>query len=233
MSTPSSDLSRLYKAYVLGEAILINVVGFLTLVFQCSLQRLEAAFLHRHPDCPQALADVLFGHFWLRDSLNCDTAAAHALTCMVAGWLFIASTLQIFVNFDSLRRSIFPTDENAPRGVKLICLYAFFLCDWFWVVLMFYFRDVITSQQIIGSAIDIIIRLYFVADTDRIFSSSSLLQKTHDSFHEEATTPEEDSSAAIIEDHDAPLLPLVATTPSSEPSTDTRRRNKWSPMDFI
>jgi len=69
----------------------VNLVGGLTLVFQCSLQRLEAKFLERHPDCPQVVADVLFGHFWLRGTLNCDTDAARASTFMIAGWLVTES----------------------------------------------------------------------------------------------------------------------------------------------
>ena len=61
------------------------------------------------------------------------------------------------------------SDWDTPRGMKVACLLAFFLCDWYWVVLMVIYRDVIGWQQIIGSAIDIAIRLVFVTDTSRMF----------------------------------------------------------------
>merc|ERR1712070_971740 len=106
----SAELSTIYKYYVIWECIAINVVGFFTLAFQCPLQTLEKEYLASHPDVPQAQADSMFGHFWLKGDLNCSTPAARCLTFMVVGWLVIASLLQAFVNFDDLRQKFFPSD---------------------------------------------------------------------------------------------------------------------------
>ena len=46
----SSELSEIYKIYVAYECILINLVGFGTLFFQCELQHMEAQFKESHPD---------------------------------------------------------------------------------------------------------------------------------------------------------------------------------------
>ena len=50
----------------------------------------------------------------------------------------LAGVLQLFLNFDSLRQKCFRTgaEDVCPRSVKIVCLYAFFVCDWYWVVLM-------------------------------------------------------------------------------------------------
>lgn len=69
----SSELSTVYKYYVLFECLLINTVGFFTLFFQCELQVLEVEFLKLYPTTNQMLADLLFGHFWLKDDLNCNS----------------------------------------------------------------------------------------------------------------------------------------------------------------
>mmetsp|Transcript_9444 Transcript_9444/g.30826 ORF Transcript_9444/g.30826 Transcript_9444/m.30826 type:complete len:136 (+) Transcript_9444:825-1232(+) len=131
---------------------------------------------------------------------------------MIAGWLFIASTLQVFVNLDDLRRRLFPKDDLDPRGIKIVCLYAFFICDWYWVALMAYFRDVITVQQFVGSAVDIAIRLYFVADTDRIFKADDDRRTT------KKGTPPVAESASV----ESPV-PVAATT-ATEAAADRRRR---------
>ena len=165
----SSKLSPLYKVYVLYECILINLVGFVTLFFQCSLQSLEGRFLNAFPNVSRTAADAIFGHFWLKENLNCATREAHCLTFMIAGWLMIAGVLQVFINFDDFRRLFFGRDADCPRGIKKACMYAFFVCDWYWVVLMIYYRDVIGWQQIVGSAVDIAFRLYFVTNPDRMF----------------------------------------------------------------
>ena len=88
---------------------------------------------------------------------------------MVAGWLMIASLLQLFINFDNVRRKFFGDDWDCPRGIKIICMISFFLCDWYWVVLMISYFDVISINQCVGSAIDIAIRLYFITDSKRMF----------------------------------------------------------------
>ena len=92
---------------------------------------------------------------------------------MVAGWLMIAALLQAFINFDELRQYFFPGDVLAPRGIKIICMYSYFLCDWYWIILMLYRQDVIGWQQIVGSLFDIILRLPFALKPDLMFKSSS------------------------------------------------------------
>ena len=169
----SAELSTLYRIYVWYECIMVNLLGFFTLAFQCQLQKLEAWFRFTYPGVPQMAADVLFGHFWLQGDLNCSTPAARCLTFMVVGWLMIAGILQAFINFDGLRQRLFPSDVLAPRGIKIICMYSFFLCDWFWVVLMIAFRDVIGWQQVIGSMLDILLRLPFAFKPSRMFKESS------------------------------------------------------------
>lgn len=178
----SAELSFIYWAYVIWEAILINLLGFVTLFWQCELQAAEEKFLERFPFVPKIAADNVFGHYWLNDDLNCSTPAARCLTYMVTGWLMIAGLLQVFINFDGLRRSIVRPfyapgkvalqEWDCPRGIKILCMYAYFLCDWFWVVLMYHFRDTIGWQQIVGSAVDIAIRLYFVTKPSRMFKNS-------------------------------------------------------------
>jgi len=171
-SDNSSELSSIYKYYVAYECILVNLVGFFTLFFQCELQGAEKNFLAKHPSFREDEADILFGHFWLRNDLNCKTPEAHCLTYMVTGWLMIAGILQVFINFDGIRQYFFPSDIMAPRGIKVVCLYSFFACDWYWVVLMLFYRDVIGYQQIVGSAFDIFLRLFFVFDKRRMFKNN-------------------------------------------------------------
>lgn len=168
----SAELSLIYRIYVTYECIMVNLLGFFTLAFQCELQKLEALYKIAHPNVSQLTADVLFGHFWLQGDLNCSTPVARCLTFMVVGWLMIAGILQAFINFDGLRKRFFPSDVPAPRGIKIVCLYAFFVCDWFWVVLMIVYRDVIGWQQIVGSLVDIFLRLPFVFNTSLMFKKS-------------------------------------------------------------
>ena len=172
--SPDGELSTIYSIYVAYECILINLVGFITLFFQCELQSLQ----HRVQDLfPNSTLtewewESLFGHYWLKDDLNCNTRSSHCLTYMVAGWLMIAGILQLFINFDNIRQKVFPNtngDIILPKSIKLVCMYVFFVCDWYWVILMVLFRDVIGYQQIVGSAIDIAIRLVFVMNPDLMF----------------------------------------------------------------
>lgn len=174
----SAELSQIYKYYVIYECILVNIVGFFTLFFQCKLQILEKVFRTTHVEMPKQEADAIFGHFWLKDNLNCSTPQAHCLTYMIAGWLMIAAILQVFINFDNLRRRVFgAADWDCPRGLKKVCLYSYFLCDWYWVVLMWNFQGVVTNNQIIGSALDIALRLYFVFNTDHCFKYNPTTKK--------------------------------------------------------
>eukprot|EP00111_Clytia_hemisphaerica_P000554 TCONS_00001634-protein len=167
-STNTGELSTVYYFYVIYECILINIIGFVTLFFQCELQSIEYKFENKYGpqmNITQWEWDSLFGHYWLKHDLNCNTRAAHCSTYMIAGWLMIASVLQAFVNFDGLRQKLFPKTNNnviLPKSIKMICMYAFFVCDWYWVVLMYVFKDVVGWQQAIGSAVDIAIRLVFV-----------------------------------------------------------------------
>ena len=168
----SAELSTIYRIYVIYECIMVNLLGFFTLAFQCELQKLEVWFRSSFPAVSQTAADALFGHFWLQGDLNCSTPAARCLTYMVVGWLMIAGILQAFINFDGLRKRFFPSDVTAPRGIKTICMYSFFICDWYWVILMVLFRHVIGWQQIVGSLIDIFLRLPFAFKPSLMFKES-------------------------------------------------------------
>lgn len=165
----SAELGTAYRWYVTYECVLINLLGFFTLFFQCELQHLAAGFKQAHPTVPAWQVDCIFGHYWLSGDLNCNTEEARCLTKMVAGWLMIGGVLQAFINFDTLRMSVFKNDWLAPRGLKIICLYTYFICDWYWVVLMYSYRNVVGWQQIFGSMIDILIRLVFVVKPSRMF----------------------------------------------------------------
>ncbi len=77
----SGELSTIYFYYVIYEAVLINLVGFFTLFFQCELQEL-AGYLHeKFPSMSELALESLTGHYWLKDDLNCSTPSAHCLTC--------------------------------------------------------------------------------------------------------------------------------------------------------
>jgi len=169
---PSAELNWVYTIYVTYEAILINLVGFFTLIFQCELQDLAATIEERFPWIPKLLIDSATGHYWLQGDLNCSTPSARCLTYMVAGWLFIAGVLQVVLNFDGLRQRLFPSDMGlTPRGAKIVCMYSFFACDWYWVVLMYCFRTTIGWQQIVGSAFDIMLRLPFAFRPANMFKT--------------------------------------------------------------
>ena len=47
----------------------------------------------------------------------------------------IAGVLQVFINFDGVRLYFFPNDglKVIPRGIKVVCMLSFFVCDWYWV----------------------------------------------------------------------------------------------------
>eukprot|EP00938_MAST-03A_sp_MAST-3A-sp1_P004660 g4660.t1 len=167
----SSELSRVYFYYVLYECIMINLVGFVTLFFQCELQGLESFLQERFPNTigamPQWILDTLLGHYWMQDDLNCQTANTHCLTYMIAGWLMIAGVLQAYINFDTQLLD----GAVVPRSLKILCMHIFFLCDMYWIVLMIHYRDVIGWHQIVGSLFDIFIRLFFVTKPSRMFKN--------------------------------------------------------------
>merc|ERR1712194_127215 len=175
---PAATLSNIYWYYVLYECLAVNLVGFFTLFFQCELQSLAKLFVAHFPNVKAGNVELLFGHFWLDGDLNCSTPSAHCLTYMIAGWLFIAGVLQIFINFDGFRKKILShfkvaADEyDCPRGIKVICMYSYFVCDWYWVVLMFHYRATIGWQQIVGSAFDILLRLAFAFKPSRMFKEN-------------------------------------------------------------
>ena len=89
MKTESAALSKWYTIYVAYECILINLVGFLTLFFQCELQSIAASVKTKYPDVAEWKIDSVFGHYWLQGDQNCSTRGSHCLTYMVAGWLMI------------------------------------------------------------------------------------------------------------------------------------------------
>lgn len=97
-SSGSGRLSKIYKYYLLYECVLINLVGFFTLFFQCELQQVEDSFLEHHLNTtvPRWEWNIAFGHYWLKKDLNCSTRSAHSLTFMVAGWLMIAGSFLFF-----------------------------------------------------------------------------------------------------------------------------------------
>ncbi len=52
----SAELSTLYRVYVFYECIMVNLLGFITLAFQCQLQKLEVWFRFTYPGVSQLLA---------------------------------------------------------------------------------------------------------------------------------------------------------------------------------
>jgi len=185
--TSQGTLSPVYKFYVAFECILINLVGFVTLFFQCQLQDLENQAKEAYPNAnlTDTEWDSIFGHYWLKGDLNCSTRQAHALTYMVSGWLMIAGILQLFINFDDLRQSIFPASNGfvvLPKSIKIICMYIFFVCDWYWVALMYSYSDVIGWQQIIGSLFDIALRLPFVTNPSFMFQNDDETAKGREEY---------------------------------------------------
>ena len=95
---------------------------------------------------------------------------------------FLTGILQLFINFDSLRQRVFPkSNDNVilPQSMKKICLYIFFVCDWYWVVLMYFYDDVIGWQQMAGSALDIAIRLIFVFRPSLMFDGEDSSPQFH------------------------------------------------------
>lgn len=169
----SSELSKVYSYFVIYECIMVNIVGFFTLFFQCELQDLAANYHESHPDIPKDNIESIFGHDWLEDDLNCKSREAQCLSYMVTGWLFIAGVLQIFIHFDNFRRKLFPSDPDLSRGIKIICMYSFFLCDWYWVILMYSYIDVVSWHQRVGSWVAIIGRIPFAINTNLMFKNTT------------------------------------------------------------
>ena len=52
-------------------------------------------------------------------------------------------------------------------------MYSFFLCDWFWVALMYFYPDVVSWHQVVGSWVAIAGRVPFAMNTNRMFKSSN------------------------------------------------------------
>merc|ERR1712129_220155 len=131
-----------------------------------------------HPELEEWKIESMFGHYWLQNDLNCKTRETQCLSYMVVGWLFIAGILQIFIHFDGFRRLFFPNDTDLSRGIKIICMFSFFLCDWFWVVLMYYYIDVVSWHQRVGSWVAIIGRIPFALNTNLMFKSNNNQSQT-------------------------------------------------------
>ena len=151
----------------------VNVLGFFTLFFQCELQDMSKEYQSSHPEADSLQIESMFGHYWLKDDLNCKTREAQCLSYMVVGWLFIAGILQVFIHFDGFRRRLFPSDSDLPRGIKIICMFSFFLCDWFWVILMYSYIDVVSWHQRVGSWVAIIGRIPFALNTNLMFKAKT------------------------------------------------------------
>ena len=72
----TGELSAIYYFYVIYECILINIIGFVTLFFQCELQNIEDSVETKYGpqfNITQWEWDSLFGHYWLKHDLNCNT----------------------------------------------------------------------------------------------------------------------------------------------------------------
>ena len=68
---------------------------------------------------------------------------------MIAGWIALAGVLQAALNFDT----------RVAASTKQHALYAFFLCDIYWLPLMWLYQDVIHYNHIVGSIFTIFLRL--------------------------------------------------------------------------
>ena len=108
----SAELSTFYRFFVMYEVFMVNVLGFITLMFQCELQDMGQEYHAKHPEMDAFAINSMFGHFWLQSDLNCRTREAQCLSYMVVGWLFIAGVLQVFIHFDCFRRLVFPLDTG-------------------------------------------------------------------------------------------------------------------------
>lgn len=142
MRTPAPPLTHLthltppYRAFCAFETVAINGVGCATLTFQDAL---SAA-------CPYP---GLY-QFWLVPTAA-PSEAETLLGLMLAGWLAVAGTLQCGINFD----------PRVPLRTKLVALYAFALCDVFWLALMAQHAHCFTVYHIVGSLFTISQRARF------------------------------------------------------------------------
>merc|ERR1711862_405658 len=123
-----------------------QLVGFSTLVFQAEIANLI------HPGRNATFEEEKMYQFWVyHDPLPWNTRKEYILALMVAGWIFLAGTLHALINFD----------PRVCAQAKLYAFWSFFVCDWFWMVLMYNAPDIIHISHIQGSAFVVVIRLIF------------------------------------------------------------------------
>lgn len=145
------QLSTAYMSFTIFETVMINFVGFLSLLFQPWLQRQSKQFAESRKmqeDTTWRL-DPLFALFWT--NANASDKFIYLFHLIVAGWLAVAGALQGLINFST-------TSFELKRG----CLYVFFLCDVFWIGLMVAYRKEFKWTHIWGSIFTIAWRLPFV-----------------------------------------------------------------------
>lgn len=143
-------LTNVYLAFVIFEIVMINGLGFISLMFQNVLQRLSARFITQNRIQQTWKADPLFLRFWTTVDATCrEIQFFHYL---IAGWLAIAGILQALIHFYN----------DSPPGLKRACLFTFFGCDIFWIVLMITHRDLFKWTHVYGSIVTISLRIPFV-----------------------------------------------------------------------
>lgn len=140
----SKSLARPYFNFCVFETTAINSVGLGTLVFQDDLKEI----------CPYP---GLY-EFWFNPPIPANDIE-HLMTYMIAGWIFVAATLQAAINFD----------DKVPKRTKLVSLYSFGICDWIWVVLMIKYFHFFSLYHIFGSVAIILKRFEFMLDPKSIF----------------------------------------------------------------
>lgn len=137
-------LSKPYLNFCRLETSAINAVGFTTLTFQEQLRE--------NCDIPQLY------EFWLNKPIP-ETEGEVVLSFMMAGWIGVAGILQAAINFDN----------NVPAKTKLISLYTFGLCDWFWVLLIIQHFHVFSFYHVVGSLYIIWRRLEYMLNPEKCF----------------------------------------------------------------
>ena len=148
----STTISRPYFNFCVIETTAINSVGIGTLVFQDDLREI----------CPIPA----FYEFWFNPPIPTNEIE-HLMTYMIAGWIFVAATLQASINFD----------DDVPRKTKLVSLYAFGICDWIWVILMIKYYYLFSLYHMLGSSAIIYRRFGFILKPSNIFSKKSFVTK--------------------------------------------------------
>ena len=143
------ELSTPYLIFTLFETVMINGVGFFSLIFQPYLQKTAKKYQEK-TGLESWKIDALFGLFWTTTDATSDSI--YLLHLIVAGWLGIAGILQAGINFFT----------NVSFELRLLCLYTFFLCDMFWIAIMIVYSKQFKWTHKWGSVFTILCRLPFV-----------------------------------------------------------------------